>query len=58
MKQKNLISKVNDKLMNVIEKVEENEMSNQSAQTIINASAAIFKGLMVEVNQKRFVNKK
>lgn len=53
-----MISTVNGELLDVIKNIKEEKMSNQTAQVIINASSAIFKGLMVEVNQKRFVNKK
>ena len=55
---KKSIDKVNEHLIDVISEVKNGKMSNQKAQTIINASSTIFKGISIKVNIERFVNNK
>lgn len=53
-----LIDDVNATLLRAINKIENEKISNQAAQAIINASSAIFKGIANKINIARFVNKR
>lgn len=54
---KKLINTVNIELLEVIKNVKSGRMNNQQAQTIINASNAVFKGVSCKIANKRFANK-